>query len=101
MKRIAVALAFLMFWGGASADLVARNSGNELRLQHTACVHAGILGQLREEWRPKFKKAVATVAGKMHYACWIDTMDGAYFVVWEDGSAAGYPIAGFLDEPGV
>lgn len=101
MKRILLASFLLMFWGGAWADLVATNGPNELRLMHSPCVHAGILGQLKEEFRPQFKKAQATIAGKTHFACWIDTGDGAYFVIWESGEGQAYPVTGFLDQPGV
>jgi hypothetical protein len=60
-----------------------------------------VLGALKPEWRPKFKKAQATVGGRMFYACWIDTGEGVYWVAWEDGTSAGYPVGAFLDEPGI
>jgi hypothetical protein len=99
MKKLLIAAMFAA--SPAFADLVARNGKNELRLMDMPCVHGGILGQLKEEWRPKFKKAMATVQGKTHYACWIDTGDGAYYTIWEDGTGAAYPVEGFVDEPGV
>lgn len=100
MKRI-LTLILLMFAWGAQADLVARAGENELRLMHSPCVHAGILGQLKEEWRPQFKKAQAIVGGKLWFACWIDNQEGAYVVFFEDGDMAMYPVSGFIDVPGV
>ena len=73
MKRAIALLAFLMFWGGAWADLVAAHQGNELRLMPSPCVHGGILGLLKPEHRPLFKKGQATVGEKTYYACWLDT----------------------------
>lgn len=100
MKRVLVVAAFLC--GPAFGDLVAVNSkGDELRLMHSPCVHAGILGRIKEEYRSRFKKAQAEIGKKMIYACWVDTGDGAYYIVWEDGSSTAYPITGFLDQPGV
>jgi hypothetical protein len=101
MKRLLVAVISLLIWSPAMADLVARNGANELRLMHSPCVHAGILDQLKEEWRPKFKKAQASVDRKTFYACWIDTNQGNYVVMFEDGNGMSYPITGFLDEPGI
>lgn len=99
MKRILLASFLLMFWGGAWADLVATNGPNELRLMHSPCVHAGILGQLKEEFRPQFKKAQAIVGGKLFYACWIDNQEGAYVVFFEDGDMSMYPVTGFKVDP--
>ncbi len=98
MKRLVLAAALLAA-GSAMADLVARNGKNELRLMHSPCVHGGTLGHLKEEWRSQFRKAQASIEGKTLFACWIDTGEGAYFVIWEDGTSNGYPVAGFLDVP--
>lgn len=100
MKRL-IALAFLLLSSGAFADFVTRSGQNELRLMASPCVHAGILGHLKEEWRAKFNKAQASISGKTHYACWIDTGDGSYFVIWEDGTGVAYAITSFLHEPGI
>ena len=100
MKKLLIAA--LLAAGPAMADLVATNSGgDELRLMNSPCVHGGILGHLKEEYRPKFKKAQAWIGGKMHYACWIDTNEGAYFVMWESGEGSAFPVTSFIDQPGV
>ncbi len=64
-------------------------------------MHGGILGGLKLEWRPKFKKAQATIKGKLYFACWIETPeDDLNFVVYEDGTDMEIPIAAFTMEPG-
>lgn len=95
---LALALALALTPPPAAADLVMRGNGNELRLYASPCVHAGILGQIRDEWRAKFKKARATISGKMHYACWIEH-DGAAFVMFEDEQGM-WDMGQFKDEPG-
>jgi hypothetical protein len=101
MKRILAAALAAGIATSSFADLVATSGKNELRLMDAPCVHGGVLGMLKPEWRPKFKKAAADVNGKMLYACWIDTMDGAYFVLFEDGDGQAYPIQAFIEVPGV
>ncbi len=101
MKRILVGIFALLFWGGAMADLVTRHGANELRLQPTPCVHGGTLGHISEEWRPKFKKATAMIGSRMIYACWVDTMEGRYIVMFETGETMIFSITDFTDEPGV
>lgn len=86
----------------AQADLVVSRGKDELRLMTTPCVHGGVLGMLKPEWRDKFKKAQATVGGKMFYACWIDIPeDQAVWVLYEDGDGKDYPLAVFTESPGV
>ena len=102
MKRLLIAALAAGFATFAAADLVATNkTGDELRLMPGPCVHGGILGQLKEEYRPLFKKGQAWVGGKMHYTCWIDTGDGFYFVAFEDGGGHAFPITAFTESPGV
>lgn len=100
MRSILIAALAAGCVTAASADLVASTGGNELRLMASPCVHDGVLGMLKPEWRAAFKKAQATVGGKTFAACWIDTGEGAYFVQFEDGTGMGYPISGFVDQPG-
>lgn len=101
MRKYVLAAIAAGFVTSSFADLVARNGANELRLMPGACSHGGILGQLREEWRPKFRKGQATIEGKLHFACWIDTFEGAYFVIWESGESSLLPITGFIEVPGI
>jgi hypothetical protein len=100
MKRILLSLVLALPFS-AGADLVARNGRNELRLIESPCVHGGTLAHLKEEWRPKFKKASATIGGGHVYACWIDTGDGTYYVLFESGESLLIPVQAMLDEPGV
>jgi hypothetical protein len=101
MKRITLAIVLLLSWGGAWADLVIRTTTSELRLMQSPCVHGGILGGLKPEWRPKFKKAQAVVAGKLYFACWIETPDDDLnFIVYEDDSDIELPRSAFTLEPG-
>lgn len=99
MKRL-LALIFALIWLPAMADLVARNGANELRLRFSPCMDDAILGHLKDEWRPKFSTARAQVGTKSFVACWIDTHDGTYFVIFQNGQSQLYPVTGFLDEPG-
>ena len=100
MKRLLIAAILAV--GPAYADLIATNSGgDELRLMHSPCTHGGVLGHLDKDKRVQFKKAQSWVQGKLLYACWIDTGDGAYWVVYEDGEGKPYSITSFIDKPGV
>jgi hypothetical protein len=101
MKRILVIAATLFAACSAMADLVATSGENERRLMPGPCVHAGILGMLKPEHRKQFKKGQAYVQGHLFYACWIDTGEGAYFVLYEDGDGKAYSVTSFTDKPGV
>lgn len=100
MRKFMILIALVLCWGGAWADLVARSGANELRLLAEPCMHAGILAMLHPEYRPQFRKARATVNGKMFYACWIE-QDGVAFVLYEDGDRSVFQVSAFKDEPGV
>lgn len=99
MKRLLIAAVFAA--GPAFADLVATSGENELRLMPGPCVHGGILGMLKPEHRKQFKKGQAFVAGKLFYACWIDTGEGSYFVIYDDGDGKVYSVTSFTDQPGI
>jgi hypothetical protein len=101
MKRILLA-ATLFAACSAMADLVATNrNGDEMRLMPGPCVHAGILGHIgSKEARARLKKGQAWVDGKLLYVCWVDTGDGAYWVVCEDGEGRSHSVTSFTDKPG-
>jgi hypothetical protein len=100
MKSVLLA-ATLFAACSAMADLVASNGENELRLMPGPCVHGGILGMLKPEHRPQFRKGQAWVEGKMFYACWADTGEGSYIVFYDDGDVKVYSVTSFTDKPGV
>jgi hypothetical protein len=101
MKRIIAALIAAGFSTFTQADLVARGGANELRLLNTPCTNAAVLAHLKDEWHDKFKTAHATIGPRHFAACWIDTEQGAYFVVYEDGDQSAVPVGVFADQPGV
>jgi hypothetical protein len=94
MKKLL--LAALLVAAPAMADLVASSGANELRLLNADCTNPAILAELKPEFHPLFKKAQATIGGKVIPACWIDTMEGAYFVKFEGGAGL-YPIEAFSE----
>jgi hypothetical protein len=79
---------------------VLAGDGNEVRLHDSPCVHGGILGQLRPEWRPKFRKAEVTLHGARLYACYTVDEDGDVYVLLEDGRQAMFEGKAFKDVPG-
>ena len=91
-----LALALILLAPPVWADRVLRSGPNELRLFDGPCVHGGILGQLRPEYRDKFKKASARVNGKSYYACWIEE-DGAAIMLFEDGDQGAWPLSAFKE----
>lgn len=101
MKRILVGLFLLMVWGAASADLVFKDGADEVRLFPTACVHGGTIARLPLDWRARFRMAQASIGGKHFFACWLDMMNGGYFILFEDGDTAVLPITKFIEQPGI
>lgn len=103
MRTTLILLASLLCSMPAGADLVARNGENELRLMPTACVHGQTLGRLNPEWRSRFKKAQATLGGRLHFGCWINVPDenGIVWVLLEGGDGFALSIGAFSDQPGI
>ena len=97
MKRILVCAGIAMLAFSAQADLVATNGENSLRLKQEPCTNATIVPMIREEFRPQFKAGSAEIAGKRFQTCWIDTGDGVYFVMFDDGDDASVPITAFVE----
>lgn len=91
--------AALLAASPAMADMVLRTPvGDELRLTEEACTNAAVLGNLKPEWRDKFKRARAVVGGTVFEACYIDTMQGAYYIAFSDGDQSTLPITAFIQE---
>jgi hypothetical protein len=101
MKRALMLLIAAGFSTFTQADLVARGGANELRLLNTPCTNAAVLAHLKDEWHSKFKTAHATIGPHYFNACWIDTEQGAYFIVYSDGDQNAIPVRAFVDQPGV
>lgn len=102
MRRYALILAVLLAAvapPSRAETLVMRNGDNVLRLFDSPCVHGGVLGMLRPEWRAQFKKAEARVKGKHYYACWIE-QEGAAYVIFEDEDRGAWPMSLFKPDPG-
>lgn len=78
-----------------------RNGDNEMHLYDGPCVHAGTLGHLQPQWRDKFKKAMATIGGKIWYACWIEMNAESVFVIFEDGDQFIGELDKFSSNPGI
>lgn len=81
----------------AQADKVRTQGADEIRLFDSPCVHGGVLGMLKAEWRPLFKKATRTFNGKLTFACWLP-MDWRVLILWEDGQEEQYRMDEFKDE---
>jgi hypothetical protein len=101
MKRVLLAALAAGISTSAAADLVAKNGDNELRLLNTPCVNSAVLAHIRDEWRDKFKTAQAQLGPQFFHACWIDTEQGAYFVIYSDGDQSAIPVRAFIDQPGI
>ena len=98
MKRFLLIAALIA--APAYADLVVSNGANELRLMPESCTNPAILERIKDEYRPQFKKAQASIDGKTFAGCWIDTQQGAYYVLYSDGGEAAYPVTAFIEAPG-
>lgn len=95
---VAFAASFVAF--PASADLVATNgAGDELRLFDRPCTTAAILDTLNPEYHAKFNAGQAIIGGKVIKVCWIDTEQGAYYVMPEGATeGVAYPVSIFNDK---
>lgn len=80
----------------AHADKVRSTGRDELRLFDSPCVHGGVLGMLKPDWRPLFKKATHIVNGKLTFACWTP-VDWRYLILYEDGQEEQYRMDDFKD----
>lgn len=97
----AAVLALLVLAGPALAEKVATAGDVEIRLFDSPCVHAGTLARLRDEWRPHFRKAQATVAGQRVFGCWIAAPDQViYWLLLEGGDGVALRADLFEDRSG-
>lgn len=95
-KRILCA-GFAMLALSAQADLMATNGMDWIKLAQPVCTNPVILPMIREEHRDKFKSGSAHVVGRNHQVCWVDTMEGAYVVFFDDGDIVALPITAFVE----
>lgn len=102
MRKFMIAFLLMLAGGGLRAELVAGHGSSELRLYDSPCVHGATLAALKEEWRPKFHKAIGTVEGKTVFGCWIEAQEGVLYILME-GSDEGFmaPLSAFRDDPGI
>lgn len=103
MRRLILAALAAGFATFAHADMVASNgAGDELRLMQTPCTNSAILDRVKPEFHSQFKAGQASIGGKIIRLCFVDTMEGFYYVIPE-GAEQGiaYPVTMFLDQPGV
>lgn len=101
MKALAFVIALLC--APARADeMVLRQGENRIHLADSPCVHAGTLGQLQPELRPKFRKAWAVINGKYWYACWlVEPERKTVYILFEDGDESRLDQSQFKRSPGV
>ena len=102
MRRFILAALAAGFAVSASADMVASNgSGDELRLFDRACTVESIRAAINPEYVDKFRAGQATIGGKTIRLCWIDTEQGAFYLMPE-GAEQGiaYPVTIFISQPG-
>lgn len=95
MRSLILAAALLA--APAYADLLASNGRDWLRLTQAARTNQTILPMIREEHRASFKAGRAEAMGKAYQACWVDTMEGAYVVFFDDGEIVALPVAAFVE----
>lgn len=87
--------------GPAMADLVLTAGKSELRLLDSPCTHPAILEGIKAEYRSDFRRGYAALDTKVLQACWVDTMQGVYWISFESGESLALPVAAFTNEPGV
>ncbi len=97
MKRITIALIAFFICGVAHADLVASNGANELRLKPGPCVLNIALAVIPPKMQPQYHEGFATANGTTYTACWTDTRDGYYLVLFSDGAIGVYPVTAFVE----
>lgn len=109
MRAIALLiLGLVLFAMPARADLVmASGDGvHELRLYESACTHGGTMGHIKArfdkaqpEHLAKFRNArILDKRGTIvSYGCWVESDDGAAFVLFEDGSSTEFELSKFSD----
>jgi len=82
--------------------MVLCSNGVEIHLADSPCVHAGTLGLMKPEWRPKFRKAWAMLNGKHFYACWLPEPESRKVILlFEDGDIVQVDASQFKYSPGV
>lgn len=94
-RALSAGLALLAF--SATADLVATNGRDSLRLKQAPCTNEAVLPLIREEFRPQFRAGSAEIAGKRHETCWIDTGEGVYVIFFDDGDSLAISITVFAE----
>lgn len=67
-----------------SAEKVAHNGRDEVRVTDAPCVNAGILSMIPKPEQEFFHAGSATLGGKRFEACWAP-IEGAVYLRYEDG----------------
>ncbi len=102
MRNIALAVILSLCAAAQAATRIARDGkGNELHIMDLPCVHGGTLSRLAQEWRPKFKKAIATNGGHILFGCWVELPDedGMAWVILEGNAGFAMPLDKFKPAP--
>ncbi len=65
------------------------------------CTVSVMLSAIPANLHDRFHEAAATVGNQFFRACWADTMQGQYFVLFDDGDSAVLPVTAFTEPPSV
>lgn len=95
MRRLA-ALALLVATS-ASADMIARQGADSVRLTTEACPES--VGLPEDMHRRFFRRALAVVGGESYLACYAVRSDGLALILYADGDAGLIPAAQFRMVP--
>ena len=95
MRRFAALACFVAT--SASADMIARQAGDSVRLTLDACPESVALPE--DVDRRAFRKALAVVKGESFTWCHALRLDGLVVLVYEDGEVGLIPAAQFRMVP--
>jgi hypothetical protein len=95
----ALIVAALLAAGPASADLVYKGDGANIRLMDTPC-NDRVKRLILAEWQDRFKAGLAIINGRALRVCWVEDSPGSLVLIDEDGDGGRLPKEAFKDEPG-
>jgi hypothetical protein len=94
MRFALLCAAGLMATPAMSAELVAYNGGDSVRLSDSPCSNEQVLSRIKPQMRAALRDASATVQGQPYKACWM-AAGGTAHLLYEDGDYGVIPMADF------
>jgi hypothetical protein len=98
--RALVLAAILVAGPAVAGDLVLRVPDLSIRLMPDVCTDEMVLAPLREDMRPRFRRAAGDLNGEQLRACWLERA-GRILLTFEDGTGLSIPKGEFAEEEGV